>query len=316
MGQVDASRAFATHFPCDRGRTTSQQVPAGMSGPGTTRPIALPRSAAVVIIGGGIVGCSAAYFLANAGVSVLLCEKGRIAGEQSGRNWGWVRQQGRSPVELPMMMRSLRIWQRTRARPAGGRRLYAGRKPLSRGDFGAARVLSRLARDRPGNSDSTRGCLRRRNSASILQCGSGSMGRRDVYSERCARGAQSRGAGDRARRHPCGRAHRQQLRRTRLERATGRVHSVVTEHGVVQRPDRCLRRRRLDQHLLPINRCHGAATAASRAPSREPRRRRRNSRRRGLVARRCHPTAPRRRLHGGARLGARTCAGARPRFGS
>ena len=71
---------------------------------------ALPAAVDVVIIGGGIVGCSAAYFLARAGVSVLLCEKGRIAGEQSGRNWGWVRQQGRSPVELPMMIESLRIW--------------------------------------------------------------------------------------------------------------------------------------------------------------------------------------------------------------
>ncbi len=71
----------------------------------------LPASVDIVIIGGGIVGCSAAYFLARSGVSVLLCEKGRIAGEQSGRNWGWVRQQGRSPVELPMMMTSLRIWQ-------------------------------------------------------------------------------------------------------------------------------------------------------------------------------------------------------------
>ena len=57
----------------------------------------LPRSADVAIIGGGIVGCSAAYFLAKQGVSVALFEKGRVAGEQSGRNWGWVRQQGRSP---------------------------------------------------------------------------------------------------------------------------------------------------------------------------------------------------------------------------
>lgn len=71
----------------------------------------IPRSADVVIIGAGIVGCSAAYFLARQGVSVVLFEKGRVAGEQSGRNWGWVRQQGRSPVELPLMMRSLRLWQ-------------------------------------------------------------------------------------------------------------------------------------------------------------------------------------------------------------
>lgn len=70
----------------------------------------LPAAVDVAIIGGGIVGCSAALYLARDGVSVALFEKGRIAGEQSGRNWGWVRQQGRSPIELPMMMRSLRLW--------------------------------------------------------------------------------------------------------------------------------------------------------------------------------------------------------------
>ncbi len=71
---------------------------------------ALPGSVDVAIIGGGIVGCSAGYFLAREGLRVALFEKGRIAGEQSGRNWGWVRQQGRSPIELPMMMRSLQLW--------------------------------------------------------------------------------------------------------------------------------------------------------------------------------------------------------------
>ena len=71
---------------------------------------ALPESADVVVIGGGIVGCSTAYFLVKRGISVLLCEKGRIAGEQSGRNWGWVRQQGRDPAEMPMVMDSLRLW--------------------------------------------------------------------------------------------------------------------------------------------------------------------------------------------------------------
>jgi len=70
----------------------------------------LPEAADVAIIGGGIIGSSAAYFLARSGVSVALFEKGRIAGEQSGRNWGWVRQQCRSPVELPLMMQSLRLW--------------------------------------------------------------------------------------------------------------------------------------------------------------------------------------------------------------
>jgi len=70
----------------------------------------LPPSVDVAIIGGGIVGCSAAYYLARGGVSAAVFEKGRIAGEQSGRNWGWVRQQCRSPVELPLMMQSIERW--------------------------------------------------------------------------------------------------------------------------------------------------------------------------------------------------------------
>src|SRR5882672_12317109 len=71
---------------------------------------ALPGRCDVLVVGGGIVGVSAAYHLARAGVSVVLCEKGRIAGEQSGRNWGWVRQQGRDARELPLMMHSMQIW--------------------------------------------------------------------------------------------------------------------------------------------------------------------------------------------------------------
>ncbi|MEE8285164.1 MAG: FAD-binding oxidoreductase, partial [Gammaproteobacteria bacterium] len=59
-----------------------------------------------------------AYFLAKHGAKVLLCEKGRVAGEQSSRNWGWVRQQGRDQAELPIMMESNRIW-RDLARSTG-----------------------------------------------------------------------------------------------------------------------------------------------------------------------------------------------------
>lgn len=75
------------------------------------RPEKIPASADVVIIGGGIVGVSTAWFLAKKGIDVVLCEKGHIAGEQSGRNWGWVRVQGRDTREIPMMLESLRIWE-------------------------------------------------------------------------------------------------------------------------------------------------------------------------------------------------------------
>lgn len=48
-------------------------------------------TADVVVIGGGIVGCTAAYYLARRGASVILCEKGDVGLEQSSRNWGFVR---------------------------------------------------------------------------------------------------------------------------------------------------------------------------------------------------------------------------------
>lgn len=70
----------------------------------------LPAHVDVVVIGGGIIGVSTALSLVERGISVAVCEKGLIAGEQSSRNWGWVRQMGRDPAELPLSMESLRLW--------------------------------------------------------------------------------------------------------------------------------------------------------------------------------------------------------------
>ncbi len=70
----------------------------------------LPVQSDVVVIGGGIAGIATAYYLARQGIAVTVCEKGRVAGEQSSRNWGWVRQQGRDPAELPIMMEAIRLW--------------------------------------------------------------------------------------------------------------------------------------------------------------------------------------------------------------
>jgi glycine/D-amino acid oxidase-like deaminating enzyme len=79
------------------------------SGP-LAAPQSIPDRADVVVIGGGIIGISTAWYLAKQGINVVVCEKGHVAGEQSGRNWGWVRQQGRDTREMPMILESLRIW--------------------------------------------------------------------------------------------------------------------------------------------------------------------------------------------------------------
>jgi glycine/D-amino acid oxidase-like deaminating enzyme len=71
---------------------------------------ALPARADVVVIGAGVIGVMTAWHLRRRGLSVVLCEKGRVAGEQSSRNWGWVRQQGRDAAELPIMMEASRMW--------------------------------------------------------------------------------------------------------------------------------------------------------------------------------------------------------------
>lgn len=70
-----------------------------------------PAHADVVVIGGGIIGVFAAYYMARRGLSVAVVEKGLIGAEQSSRNWGWCRQQNRDARELPMATRSLELWE-------------------------------------------------------------------------------------------------------------------------------------------------------------------------------------------------------------
>lgn len=77
--------------------------PAGHIGP-------LPEQVDVVVIGGGIIGVTSALYLARSGHSVLLVEKGRVAAEQSSRNWGWIRVQGRDMAEIPIALEAQRLW--------------------------------------------------------------------------------------------------------------------------------------------------------------------------------------------------------------
>ena len=71
----------------------------------------LPQEADAVVIGAGIVGSFAAYYLARHGLKVALVEKGVVAGEQSSRNWGWCRQLNRDFRELALSTKSLDLWE-------------------------------------------------------------------------------------------------------------------------------------------------------------------------------------------------------------
>ncbi|MCT8266302.1 FAD-binding oxidoreductase [Afifella sp. JA880] len=69
-----------------------------------------PPRTSVVIIGGGIVGLTAALTLAEKNIPVVVLEKGRLAGEQSSRNLGWVRKTIRAAPDVPLAMAADRLW--------------------------------------------------------------------------------------------------------------------------------------------------------------------------------------------------------------
>jgi sarcosine oxidase subunit beta len=66
----------------------------------------------VAIIGGGLVGSSAALALRRMGFSVVLLDKGYCGAQASGVNYGGVRRQGRLPEQIALSQRAHAIWPR------------------------------------------------------------------------------------------------------------------------------------------------------------------------------------------------------------
>ncbi len=69
--------------------------------------MAKENTADVLIIGGGIIGCAAGYYLAKAGRKVIVFEKGHLCAGSTGRCIGGIRQQFSSPSTIRAAMDSI-----------------------------------------------------------------------------------------------------------------------------------------------------------------------------------------------------------------
>jgi sarcosine oxidase, subunit beta len=67
-------------------------------------------AADVIIIGGGLHGCSTALHLARRGIKALLIEKDHVGRHASGVNAGGVRRLGRHVAEIPLSVASMEMW--------------------------------------------------------------------------------------------------------------------------------------------------------------------------------------------------------------
>jgi sarcosine oxidase subunit beta len=77
----------------------------------------LPRWADVVVVGGGVIGTSVAFHLAEAGVDVCLLERDELASGSTSRAAGGFRAQFSDPLNVALGLRSIEALTRFRERP-------------------------------------------------------------------------------------------------------------------------------------------------------------------------------------------------------
>ncbi|MGO4402756.1 NAD(P)/FAD-dependent oxidoreductase [Bosea sp. RAF48] len=100
----------------------------------------------VAIVGGGLVGSSAALALRNMGFSVALLDKAFCGAQASGVNYGGVRRQGRPREQLPLSQRAHAVWPRLRGLIGiDGEFLRSGHLKLARSEADMAALESYAA---------------------------------------------------------------------------------------------------------------------------------------------------------------------------
>jgi sarcosine oxidase, subunit beta len=77
----------------------------------------LPNFSEVVVVGGGVIGTSVAFHLAEAGVKVCLIERDQLAGGSTSRAAGGIRAQFSDPLNIAIGLRSIDAFTRFGERP-------------------------------------------------------------------------------------------------------------------------------------------------------------------------------------------------------
>jgi sarcosine oxidase subunit beta len=77
----------------------------------------LPSTAEVVVVGGGVIGTSVAFHVAEAGVGVCLLERDQLAGGSTSRAAGGIRAQFSDPLNIAIGLRSIEAFTHFAARP-------------------------------------------------------------------------------------------------------------------------------------------------------------------------------------------------------
>ncbi|WP_454752027.1 NAD(P)/FAD-dependent oxidoreductase [Cupriavidus necator] len=72
------------------------------------------HDADVLVLGGGLMGTTTAFFLRQQGLSVVLLERELVGRQASGTNFGNVRRQGRALHQMPLANRARAVWGRVK----------------------------------------------------------------------------------------------------------------------------------------------------------------------------------------------------------